>query len=80
MLVGKGGSARFEVLQFRQDGGSYLLARRRDFIEVAAETLLDQPKPVGFDSDAVLLGIRHARPFRTRARDACATGGNPSVM
>jgi hypothetical protein len=78
-LVGKNGGAFLEILELRQDRGSYLLGGRRNFIIVILETLFDLTHPVGCDGRgaAVLFGMRHARPLRTRARHACTTGVRP---
>jgi hypothetical protein len=46
---------------------------------VILQALFDLTQPVGCDGRgaAVLIGMRHARPLRTRARNADTIGGRP---
>ena len=80
MSMGKGGRAFLVVVQLRQHTGGNPFCGGRLIVEIGSEALDNQPEPIRLDQGggAVLIGIRHARPLRTRARDAGAyLGGNP---
>jgi hypothetical protein len=71
-----------EVAQRRQHSSGDPLRRGGLAVEVAAQPLEDQPVPAGLESNRSLgvIGFRHARPLRTRARDAGACGATRQVV
>lgn len=64
--------ALFGGCQLRENRGGNVSGGWWDIVEAILEALLDEAQSVGGDSlwNAVVLGLRHARPLRIRARYA----------
>jgi len=82
--VGKGGRTFVEVFHIGEHAGGDPVRGRRLVVELIPQTLQNHPQPARLEcrTPAVSSRIRHARPFRVRARDADAYrfGVTPSVM
>ena len=72
--MGEGGRAFVEVSQVGKHTDSDPFRGRRLVVKIVLQALLNYPNPAGLEcgSAAVSFRIRHARPFRVRARDAGA--------
>jgi hypothetical protein len=80
-LMGEGRTF-VEVAQGSQHGSGDPLRRGDLAVEAAAQTIEDQTTPAGLEGNRRLevFGFRHARPLRTRARDAGAYGATRQVV
>lgn len=70
----KGGGTFVEVFHIGKHAGRDPIRGGRPVIELFLQTLQNDPQPAGLEwgCTAVSFRMRHARPFRVRARDADA--------